>query len=65
MRYCAKYSGAFSDKPVGLCDVCLCEVYGGDEVYVIDGFIICTDCFGDYMKDMYKNCKILGEEIEK
>jgi hypothetical protein len=32
---------------------------------VIDGFIICTDCFGDYMKDMYKNCKILGEEIEK
>lgn len=65
MEYYGEIEGAFSGNPAAFCDDCLCEIYGGDEVYVIDGFVICTDCFGSYMKERYAGCKTRGENLNR
>ena len=63
MEYYDENEGTFWEKPAGFCDVCLCQVYDGDEVYLIDGFIICTDCFDGYVRDIYAGCRTLGENL--
>lgn len=34
--------------PVFTCDKCGCEIYEGDDYYLIEGEHICTDCIEDF-----------------
>ena len=42
------------DKPVKKCDSCEGGLFEGDEYYDIDGFCICPECIGDYLKVNYR-----------
>ena len=67
----AFYSGAGSDgetgceNPAALCDICRGEVYKNELVHVIDGFVVCAECFSDYTFDYFSGCMMLGSEISE
>ena len=48
-----KFLGTAEDEHICLCDICKCQVYSSDEVYFIDGFIVCLDCFDDFSKHYF------------
>ena len=52
------------EKPVARCDVCRGEVYSGDLVHVINGFVVCPECFFDYTFDYFSDCLFLGSELK-
>ena len=52
-----------TEKPAALCDVCRGEVYSNDLVHVINGFVVCPECFFDYTFDYFSDCLCLGSEI--
>ena len=33
-----------SDKVVCTCDMCMCDIYDGDEYYEVDDITICSKC---------------------
>ena len=48
-----------------MCDKCALEVYDSDEIYIIDGFIICSDCFENFAKDYFACCRTYGETLRR
>ena len=38
------------------CDRCLQEVYPGELVHLIEGFVICPECFLDFAFDYFSDC---------
>jgi len=50
-------------SPAASCDICKGEVYRNELVHVIDGFIVCAECFSDYTFDYFSGCMMLGSEI--
>jgi len=58
----------FFSSPAGeiaLCDRCAGEVYPGDLVHFIDGFIICPECFSDFAFDYFADRMFCGREIKE
>ena len=55
----------FNDMPAALCDICGGEVYGGDLVHVINGFVICPECFWDFVFDYFEDCLTLGSDVAR
>ena len=53
-----------SGRASALCDVCRGEVWPGDLVHVINGFVVCPECFSDYAFDYFSDCLTLGSEIQ-
>ena len=53
----------FKDRPVALCDVCGGEVYGEDIVHVIDSFVVCPECFSDFVFEYFEDCMTQGSKI--
>ncbi|MBR5381399.1 MAG: hypothetical protein IK136_02130 [Oscillospiraceae bacterium] len=51
-------------RAAALCDVCRGEVWPGDLVHVINGFVVCPECFLDYTFDYFSDCLMLGSEIQ-
>ena len=51
--------------PAAYCDKCGLEIYDSDVLYVIDGFFICEECFPDYVKEYFSQCKTFGETLRR
>lgn|GEM_PF-423674 len=59
-----------TDDPQGArisarCDICRGEVWPGDLVHVINGFVVCPECFLDYTFDYFSDCLTLGSELQE
>ena len=39
-----------SGEPVGYCDHCGDPIYAGDDIYDVDGIMICDDCIWHYKR---------------
>lgn len=52
-----------TDKSVCKCHVCREPVYPYELVHVIDGFVICPDCFFDFAFDYFSDRLILASEL--
>jgi len=57
------FGDAQSVPPVMLCDFCCGEIYKDDLVHYIDGYVICPECFDDFIFDYFADCMITGEEL--
>ena len=55
----------FDYEAAGYCDSCGMEVYDGDRIYIIDGFIICEECFADFAAEYFSHCKTFGETLRR
>ena len=55
----------YDPETAGICDKCALEVYDSDIIYIIDGFIICNECFGDYARDYFYHCRTYGETLRR
>ena len=55
----------FDSDTVGYCDKCGFEVYDGDSIYIIDGFVICDECFPDYAREYFSCSKHFGEHLRR
>lgn len=53
----------FPERLAALCDICRGEVYSEDLVHIIDGFIVCPDCFYDFVFSYFEDCLVLGRDI--
>ena len=53
------------ELPVAKCDSCKGEVYAEELVHLIDGFIICTECFADYTYDYFEPNMVLGSDLKE
>jgi hypothetical protein len=42
--------------PAAYCDECGAEIYPGERIYVIDGFLVCRECFGEYAAKYFADC---------
>ena len=55
----------YTPQIAGICDKCAFEVYDGDIIYIIDGFVICDECFDDYVRDYFYHCRFFGETLRR
>ena len=49
----------------GRCDRCLQPVYDDDLVHVIDGYVVCPECFDDFAFDYFSANMVLGAELKE
>ncbi|MBQ6539721.1 MAG: hypothetical protein IJL71_01665 [Oscillospiraceae bacterium] len=52
-----------NEQPAAVCDRCGGEIYPEELVHLIDGFIICAECFEDYAYEYFESCMIAAEEL--
>lgn len=50
------------EKPVTCCEECECDLYEGEDVYVVDGVLYCEDCFEEFVRENFK--KTVAKRIE-
>ena len=55
----------YDNEVAAFCDKCALEVYDSDEIYIIDGFIICSECFESYAKEYFACCRTYGETLRR
>ena len=65
MQFRNEYGVFLPEDPAGFCDVCLCQIYDGDEAYEIDGFTVCTDCFPEYARSYFAENRTFGWKLRK
>ena len=53
------------EQPISRCDSCGGEIYADELVHVIDGFIICAECFDDYVFDYFASNMVTGEDLRE
>ncbi len=53
------------EPPVAKCDSCGGEVYAEELVHLIDGFVICAECFEDYAFKYFEPDMVLGEDLKE
>ena len=51
------------DRPTARCDRCGGEIYENELVHVIDGFVICAECFEEYACEYFESCMVVGGEL--
>ncbi|MBE6949521.1 MAG: hypothetical protein E7456_06715 [Ruminococcaceae bacterium] len=51
--------------PAGICDRCKGEVYAEELVHLIDGFVICAECFPDFAYDYFEPDMVLGGDLKE
>lgn len=51
--------------PAAKCDNCGGEVYDEELVHLIDGFVICAECFEDYAFEYFEPCMVLAKDIKE
>ena len=51
------------NKPEFRCDICKSDVYDGELVHCIDGFIVCPDCFLDFAFDYFQDRLVPVSEL--
>ena len=49
----------------GVCDKCALEIYDSDVIYIIDGFVICDECFESFSREYFEHCKAYGEILRR
>ena len=45
------------DRVFAMCDYCGREIYEGEEYYEIEGDRIHEDCFDEYIREEYSDCR--------
>ena len=53
-----------SSLPV-LCDRCGGEIFPDEPAHVIDGFIICGECFEEFAYEYFRDCLMTGGDIKE
>ena len=53
------------EAPAAICDRCGEEVYTYELVHLIDGFVICAECFDDFVFEYFEDCLMTGGEIKE
>lgn len=53
------------EQPIACCDVCKGEIFPDDLVHLIDGFIVCPECFFDFTFDYFADKMVCGREIKE
>ena len=53
------------NQPIARCDNCGGEIYDDELVHLIDGFVICAECFEDYAFEYFESCMVTGDEIRE
>lgn len=51
--------------PLAVCDVCGEGIYPGELVHQIDGYLICPDCFFDFVFDYFADKMIMIDELKE
>lgn len=49
--------------PVIFCDFCRGEIYEDDMIHYIDGFIICPECFDDFVFEYFLDRMMTGGQL--
>ena len=63
-KYVHKRPG-LSREASGQCDRCQQEIYADDLVHVIDGYVVCPECFDDFVFDYFIANMCLGSELKE
>jgi hypothetical protein len=58
-------SFCLSGGAVARCDVCFGEIYSGDLAHLIDGFVVCPECFFDFAFDYFADRMVCGGELRE
>ena len=54
-----------NEQPIAGCDCCGGEIYSDELVHLIDGFVICAECFEDYAFGYFEECMVTGGELKE
>jgi hypothetical protein len=49
--------------PAVQCDICQGEVYEEEFVHLIDGYVICPDCFDEFVAAYFASDMVRGKEL--
>ena len=59
------FSDPQSAPPAALCDICREGIYAGELVHYIDGYLICPDCFDEFVFDYFADRMFLIDELKE
>ena len=54
-----------AEQPAAVCDVCGGDVMPWELVHVIDGFVVCPECFLDFAFGYFEDDLVTGSEARE
>ncbi|MBQ8974926.1 MAG: hypothetical protein IJ072_04275 [Oscillospiraceae bacterium] len=55
----------FVPSPAGRCDICAQDIFRDELVHVIDGFVVCAECFEEFVFDYFSDNMVLGALLKE
>jgi hypothetical protein len=57
------YQDPQSDPAIAFCNLCGCEIYEDDTVYLIDDVPVCEDCLGMFAAEYFSAQRMQGRYL--